>query len=277
MASLIDFDREYMKYAAKMLQGKTEFKDDELAGLLNEAMTGWLNTPLDALDGKTPDGYFADMQPEVLADMLKEYCAAGMDVPEPLYRRISGEKACAAYLKKILADADAPEAARATAIRLICDMGDEDTDRICAGVLAAGGEISETAADRLKSAGYHVVELLSDMYEAAGGEGKAIILDVLSCYPGIDSTAERLIERLYNDRDRRAYYAILAGKLGDERLLEPLMRMSQLTDMDYYDYKEIINAIDALGGDPGDVREFYGDPDYEALRVADTMPGDEEN
>lgn len=277
MASLIDFDREYMKFAAVKLQGKTEFKDNELEELLNAAMREWLATPLEALGGKTPDGYFADKQPDELVEMLLAYCSAKMDVPEPLYRCISGEEGCIAYLKDIIEDANAAEAARATAIRLICDMDAAETDRICAEALACGGEISEIAADRLKSAGYHVVDMLSGIYDAAGSDIKAIVLDVLCNYPGIDATADKLIDRLYNDRDRRAYYAILAGKLGDERLLEPLLRLSQLTDMEYYDYKEIINAIDALGGDPGDVREFYGDPDYEALRVADTMPANEEN
>lgn len=277
MASLIDFDREYMKFAAVKLQGKTEFKDNELEEILNAAMRDWLATPLEVLNGKTPDGYFAEIQPDELAEMMKAYCSAKMEVPEPLYRRISGEKACAVYLKDIIADEEAVEAARATAIRLICDMDVADADKVCADALACGGEISEIAADRLKSAGYHVVDMLSEIYETADSEVKAVVLDVLCNYPGIDATADKLIDRLYNDRDRRAYYAILAGKLGDERLLEPLMRLSQLTDMEYYDYKEIINAIDALGGDPGDVRDFYGDPDFEALRVADTMPVNEEN
>ena len=277
MASLIDFDREYMKFAAVRLQGKTEFKDNELEELLNAAMREWLASPLEVLGGKTPDGYFAEMQPEELTEIMAAYRASKMDVPEPLYRCIAGEKACAAYLKDMIEDDGANEAARATALRLVCDMEADETDAICVNALAYGGEISEIAADRLKAAGYHIVEMLESIYEAAGSDVKAIVLDVLSNYPGIDSTADKMIERLYNDRDRRAYYAILAGKLGDERLLEPLVRLSQLTDMEYYDYKEIINAIDALGGDPGDVREFYGDPDFEALRIADTMPGSEEN
>lgn len=277
MAALIDFDREYMKFAAVKLQGKTEFKDDELEKLLNEAMREWLDTPLSVLGGKTPDGYFAGMQPDELVSLLAQYCAAGKDVPEPLYRRIAGEKACRPYLKVVLESESSCDDAKASAMRLICDMGGEEAAQICADALGCGGEAAEIAADMLKSAGYGVVGMLSDIYETAGSEKKALILDVLSCYPGVDSTADKLIERLYNDRDRRAYYAVLAGKLGDERLLEPLMRLSQLTDMEYYDYKEIVNAIDALGGDPGVIREFYGDPDYEALRVADTMPAGDNN
>jgi len=277
MKSLIDFDKEYMKFAAVRLQGKTEFKDDELEQLLNDAMREWLSTPLDALGGKTPDGYFDGMSAEDMTELLARYCAAGMAVPEPLYRKMAGDALCVGALAQLMRSENANDATRATAMRLICDIDAPETDIICVEALGYDGEAVEIAADRLKSAGYHVVDMLSEVYEIAYGDKKALIMDILSCYPGVDSTADRLIERLYNDRDRRAYYAILAGKLGDERLLEPLMRLSQLTDMEYYDYKEIVNAIDALGGDPGVIREFYGDPDYEALRVADTMPAGEDN
>lgn len=277
MAALIDFDREYMKFAAVKLRGMTEIQDDELTQLLNDTMREWLNTKADYLGGKTPDEYFSGMAPEELVRLMAEYCAAKMSVPEPLYGSIAAESGCIPMLAALIQDEAAAEEARATAIRLICDMNAGSTADICVGALAIEGDASEIAADWLKSAGYHVVEMLADKYDAASGAEKALMLDVMCCYPGIDATADKLIERLYNDRDRRAYYAILAGKLGDERLLEPLMRLSQLTDMEYYDYKEILNAIDALGGDPGEIREFYGDPDYEALRVADTMPAQEEN
>ena len=34
----------------------------------------------------------------------------------------------------------------------------------------------------------------------------------------------------------------------------------------YFDYIEIRNAIEELGGDAGEERTFYGDPDFEAMR-----------
>ena len=90
------------------------------------------------------------------------------------------------------------------------------------------------------------------------------LMDVLCSYPGAPGVAERLTERLYNDPEHRGYYAMQAEKLGDEALIEPLLRLSQLSDLGYYDYKEIVNSIEALGGDPGPERQFYGDPDYES-------------
>lgn len=272
MAALIDFDRQYMLFAAGKLRGRGEIKDDELTQALNDAMREWLSTKADYLDGKTPDEYFADMDAQALVDLLADYCAAKMNVPEPLYGRISGDTACVPMLRALATQGTACAEARATALRLLCDMNADGLSEICAAALLGDSESAQIAAEWLKRAGYQAVDTLKRHYSNADSDGKAAILDVLACYPGVDGTADMLIERLYNDRDRRAMYANMAGRLGDERLLEPLNRLSQLTDMDYFDYKEIINAIEMLGGDPGEVREFYGDPDYEALRVADTMP-----
>ena len=41
--------------------------------------------------------------------------------------------------------------------------------------------------------------------------------------------------------------------------------MSQ--DINYLDYIEIVNAIEALGGEVDDSRDFSGDPYYESLRT----------
>lgn len=272
MERLIDFDREFMKFAALRLRGKGELKDDEITAALNEAMAEWLATESDLLGGKTPDGYFAGTDPEGLVCLLDRYCAAGMSVPEPLYRRISGEPGCESALTGLALDENGHADSRATALRLLCDLNAAAADHTCIKVLLSGDALYETASERLKRSGYHVVEPLTALYESADSEGKAAVVDILACYPGIDNTCALLIDRLYNDVSRRAMYAAYAARFGDDRLIEPLQRLSQLSDLEYVDYKEIVNAIDALGGDPGEEREFYGDPDYEALRVADTMP-----
>ena len=42
--------------------------------------------------------------------------------------------------------------------------------------------------------------------------------------------------------------------------------MMQLFDLRYFDYAELRDAVELLGGEIGEERTFYGDPDYEALR-----------
>ena len=72
--------------------------------------------------------------------------------------------------------------------------------------------------------------------------------------------------KLKNDPEQRALWASCLNKLGDERAIGPLMEMLGLFDLKYLDYIELRDAVEALGGDAGEDRSFYGDPDFEALR-----------
>ena len=95
---------------------------------------------------------------------------------------------------------------------------------------------------------------------------RAYALDVLCNFPGHDGTYELLIGKLLSCHDKIAYYASLIEKFGDPRALDTLQKMIQFSDIGYVDYIELRNAIESLGGDPGEERTFYGDPDYEAMR-----------
>ena len=75
-----------------------------------------------------------------------------------------------------------------------------------------------------------------------------------------------LIFSLFKKHWSPALYASFLGKLGDARAIDELKPLLNLTDLSYLDYIELRNAVEELGGDPGEDRTFYGDPDYEAMR-----------
>ena len=266
MAKLIDFDKKYMAFAAGSLKEMANLKEDELEGALNDSVNRWLAAKDADLDGKTPDEYFADHSPEALTENLLAYCEADMRPPEPLYRRISKTRECAAPLFAIAGNRKLSGKARGTAFRLLVDMEADGLTNLAADMLLAEGEFSDEAAEWLKAAGYGVVEPLLLRYETADENAREAILDVLCAYPGVGRTAELLAERLLSGHEKRALHASYAARLGDEALLRPLEALAGLSDLTYYDYLEIRNAIEALGGDPGAERQFYGDPDFERLR-----------
>ena len=57
-----------------------------------------------------------------------------------------------------------------------------------------------------------------------------------------------------------------AGALRRRARRGPLKALLAATDISYYEYMELRNAVEALGGEVVREREFYGDPDYEYLR-----------
>lgn len=275
MAALIDFDREYMRYAASKLKDMGDMKDAALEKALNDTMQAWLSEKADWLGGKTPDEYFSAMDGDGLTGLMADYCAAGMNVPEPLYRQLAARPDSAEALKTIVSDDRMGEQARATALRLLCDMNADGVTDICVHLMEDGSDLVEMAAAWLMRAGYEAAEKLLLAYDAADDAAREAILDVLCYYPGVERTAQLLRSRLLSDHEHRAQHAAMAARLGDPGLIEPLQRLAALSEISYYDYKEIVNAIDSLGGDPGEERQFYGDPDYEFMRDPDVgLPED---
>ena len=73
------------------------------------------------------------------------------------------------------------------------------------------------------------------------------------------------MERFLREEEHVALFASLLGKLGDERAIPALLDAMQNREINYLDYIEVRNAIEALGGDAPEERDFTGDPYYESL------------
>ena len=69
-------------------------------------------------------------------------------------------------------------------------------------------------------------------------------------------------------RTRRALFASYLVKLGDPRALPVLIAAANEENCRYMDFIELRAAIEELGGEAPE-REFYDDPEYEALHPMD--------
>ena len=141
---------------------------------------------------------------------------------------------------------------------------------LCLGLIdrrAREDELADVAAELLSALGARAVDAMLERLDAASDEALDTYLDLLCNFPGDERIYKLTVERFLRLADQRALYANLLAKLGDERALEPLKRVLSLSDLDYLDYLEVANAIEALGGEPPSVdRSFEGDPAYESLK-----------
>ena len=268
---IYDFDAKFFDYARSWMALHPGLKEDEIEGKYNEVMINFLNAPATWLGGQKPGEYFTRYSdPRDLLKLLEEYQKRSIGLPEPLYSRIVAlGKECAPGLVRIASDGDRPEALRATAMALLRDIDVAVPIDLYVNLVAnseEAGDLSEMAADVLKECDAAVVDVLLARYDGATDYGKQLILDICANYPGNPRVLELLTERLLSCAGRRDYYAALLEHMGDPGAVEALKRASRLTELDYLEYIAIRNAIEALGGDPGEEREFNGDPGYEALR-----------
>ena len=271
MMQPIDFERRFQLFALDWLKRHPGLKEDEIDAGYNEMLEAWRTQPADWLDGETPAAYFDKFSDaDALVDLLAAYDAAGMELPEALYSRIAelGEASVEA-LSRLAADVEKSAAARATAMSLLSDIGSGAPIEMCVRLLAQAeepDELTEAAVRLVRPRVRAHIDALLEAFERAGECGKDIFLDLLCECPGDERVYELACRRFLNAPERRAMCAACLAKLGDARAIEPLQRVAQAADLQYYDYLEIVNAIEALGGEVESPREFYGDPDYEAMR-----------
>jgi len=268
---IIDFDKKFFEFARGWVLKHPGMNEDQIESSYNEMMGEWISAPADWLDGSSPADYFDQFEDAAqLVNLMRGYIAAKINLPEPLYSRIveKGE-ACAPLLRDILADEGCDEALRAEAMGMLRDIGTDIADALLEDLLCNASqqnELSELAADVLLGRGYETASRLLDRYEACSDYAQTLILDLCCNFPGDERLFQHLIYRLKNDYDRRALWASCLGKLGDARAIEPMQELLNLFDLRYLDYIELRAAVEELGGDAGDERSFYGDPDFEALR-----------
>ena len=270
----INFDRAFERYMAEWIKENSEkYKDDMdvIEDMMPDVYLEFLTKPADFLDGVAPQDYFEQFDnADMLVNWLCDYIAQGVPVPDLLLERVTalGNPAEKSLLTLVARD-DLPEETQMTAISLLREMESKAPMQRYIDYIASLEEPSDKGdlcAEALMSMGESVVEPILATLSGAGQTGRDIFADVLSNYPGDERIYELMIERFVTRDERRALFASYLAKLGDERAIPMLKEAAQSPDINYLDYVEVVNAIEALGGERPPEREFSGDPYYESLR-----------
>ena len=270
----INFDRAFERYMAEWMKENSEkYKDDMdvIEDMMPDVYLEFLKKPADFLDGVAPQDYFEQFDnADMLVNWLCDYIAQGVAVPDLLLERVTalGDPAEKSLLALIARD-DLPEETQMTAISLLREMESKAPMQRYIDFIASLEEPSDKGdlcAEALMSMGESVVEPILAALSGAGQTGRDIFADVLSNYPGDERIYELMIERFVTRDERRALFASYLAKLGDERAIPMLKEAAQSPDINYLDYVEVVNAIEALGGERPPEREFAGDPYYESLK-----------
>ena len=270
----INFDRAFERYMAEWIKENSEkYKDDMdvIEDMMPDVYLEFLKKPADFLDGVAPQDYFEQFDnADMLVNWLCDYIAQGVPVPDLLLERVTalGDPAEKSLLALVARD-DLPEETQMTAISLLREMESKAPMQRYIDYIASLEEPSDKGdlcAEALMSMGESVVEPILAALSGARQTGRDIFADVLSNYPGDERIYELMIERFVTRDERRALFASYLAKLGDERAIPMLKEAAQSPDINYLDYVEVVNAIEALGGERPPEREFSGDPYYESLR-----------
>ena len=268
----IDLEHLFHHYAADRLRAADGLDEDAAEEMVEKLYQQWADEPCAALDGCTPRAWFARLDtPGALVETLAAYVREGVEPPDLLLDRFDGlGTACAAPLEALARDEGEGADVRAQALGLLPGIDEARAVRVSIDAVLAAQEsdsFCEMAAELLAGrVDAELCERLLSGYDAAPAFARKLILEVLSNFPGDARVYGHMLDMLKNCPEERAFAARLLGRYGDERAVGPLKALLAATDISYYEYMELRNAVEALGGKVVREREFYGDPDYEYLR-----------
>ncbi len=272
MDKLIDFDALFSEYLNKWYaENKDKYTD---FGLLEEAAAGvydaWAAMPLKQLSGHSPKSYFEMLtEPKVLIGLTVRYVMADMSPPILLCDRIAATKETQPLLVRILELNENRELTEMAA-DILTEMDSRAAFPVYTEWLFTEGtspELVTLAVRKLSADTDAAAPLILKRLDAAQPPLAVLknIADVLAHY-NKDGRIYDILVRLFNEGGDHALYASYLAAYGDKRALPLLTGYGSRPTINYHQYVEIRNAVEALGGELVNAKDFKNDKYYKALK-----------
>ncbi|MBQ2768624.1 MAG: hypothetical protein IJF44_01420 [Clostridia bacterium] len=269
---LIDFDGLFdEKLTQYMSENKNKHNEKEWEDIIPKLYKKFGDTRI-AKIGCTPKEYYANMSTEELVSTLKGHLEQAVPVPEFLCAELENRKDSAALLP--LLETDDTETA-SYAINLI----GEDSRAFATYFsilenLRFDEEIRSDVADLLRTHADEVLPQAIALYEK--GLAKEYMLEILSRVKAREEKVyDILLSAFLNAEDTSRTAGYLAA-YGDERALKPLLKKIENRSIGFVEFQELKYAIEALGGEYNEPRDFSADKDYLAVEAAGLRANEDE-
>ena len=260
----IDFDGLFdEKLAQYMSENKNKHSEKQWEDVIPKLYKKFGDTFI-AKIGCTPKQYYARMSNEELVSTLKGHLEEDVPVPEFLCTEIESRDDAKALLG--LLDTEDTQTA-SYAINLI-------GDNACAydvyfNILTESRfdeEIRSDICDILRMHADEVKERALTFY----GQGVATgyMLEILSRIKARDEEVYQILIKAFWNADDSALLAGYLAAYGDEKALPDLLRRIENRSIGFVEFQELKYAIEALGGEYNEPRDFSADKDYLAVEAA---------
>ena len=261
---LIDFDGLFdEKLTQYMEENKNKYTEKQWEDVIPKLYKKFGDTYV-AKVKCTPKEYYAKMTDAELADTLSAHLSADVPVPEFLCAEIE-KRGEVETLLPLLDSEDAQ-----VAIYAINLIGDDERayDRYFNILVEEryDEDVRNDVADIFKMHADTVKEKVFAAYQA--GQAKEYMLEILS---RVKEKEERIFEALlaaFRSGEDVPMKASYLAAYGDERALPYLMERIEDRTIGFVEFQELKYAIEALGGEYNEPRNFSDDKDYLAVEEA---------
>lgn len=270
---LIDFDGLFdEKLAQYMAQNKNKHTEREWENVIPKLYKKFGDTRI-AKIGCTPKEYYAKMSDIELVETLKAHLIQDVPVPEFLCNEIE-KRGVVDILLPLLEEED--EEAVSYAINLIGD--DPRAFDSYFSILTKNRlteDIRSDVTDILRAHADEVKEKAKAFYEQ--GIATEYMLEILSRVKAREEGIFALLLKEFRTFDNVSTRASYLAAYGDERALPYLLERIEDRMIGFVEFQELKYAIEALGGEYNEPRDFSEDKDYIAIETASYSEGGSEN
>ena len=250
------FDKKLSDYISK---NAGKYKEDEWEDIIPKLYKQFGDVYIKPV-GNTPNGFYAAMSDTELVSALKTHLKQGVPVSEFLCAAI--EKRNAVQLLMPLLDGSEDE--REYAVNLI--GADDGAIKKYMAMLADDydEDFKSRLADNIKQKADLVTAEAVANYE--NGVEKEFMLEIMSRSVVPDEKIFKiLVNEFRSNPENVPLHASYLAAYGDNRALEYLLDKIDEDGISFIEYKELLLAIEALGGTYDKPRDFTDDPYYKLL------------
>ena len=270
MVKVIDIDSLFDKYIEKYVYSNIgKVKPEEIENKIPELYINFGKTKMQELDNNSPEEYYQKEPTSALLTCLKQHIENNVSVPDFLCEAVIKKQDCADLIKKELADEENEEYI-CYLINMLPNAGGKiPVAKYLEFALEGYSEsVSELAIEKLKEKADDAKEAVLTAAKTCEESKKAGLSEILSACKKDEKVTNFLIEEFKNNTDKISFYTSLLVKYGDDRVIPHLIEEIKKDKIDYSDFEELRFAIEALGGEYTETRDFSNDKAYKKIKGA---------
>ena len=269
---LIDFDGLFdEKLAQFMEENKEKYTEKQWEDVIPKLYKKFGDTYVSKVKC-TPKEYYARMTEEELVNTLRAHIQEDVPTPEFLCAEIENRGEAKTLLPLLL---DKDVCAVSYALNLIGDNQEAyDTYFDILTKELASEDVRSDVTDIFRLHADELKARVLDNYEK--GLGKEYMLEILSRCKIRDERVYEILLSEFLSGDNTSVRAGYLAAYGDERALPTLLKKIEDQTIGFVDFQELKYAIEALGGEYTEPRDFSDDKDYVAVEAAQIRRAREE-
>ena len=268
MIKIINIDKLFDKYIEKyVLDNVGKVKPEEIENKIPVLYEEFGNAPQSELGGETPNGYYRAFTPEELVGALKEHIEKGVPASDFLIEAITSNPDSVKTVKSALMQEN-DEQFTAYLMNILSDLkGEIPVGRYIEFALYDYPEnVGELATEALSENADKVKDKILACFDDADADKKERLCEILANVKDkSDDVFDKLVCEFVKNKHKIPYYAQLLAKYGDERAI-PFLKTAIEEKVNYQEFEELKFAIEVLGGEYTEKRDFTQDAIYKKVK-----------